>query len=230
MKQISKITKWVMLLIASFSSLELAAQNIEAELQEYFYPFAKFSFIVAPDAENPCMSKTYSLSNGNILTETTEMWKGYSAEKVAEATHKLILDEDRQAIVSTQQIIKNIMGSRRASDKITMFILPKDDKVVSWKESVVGETSDCTAKFVYIAFKYDGRTLYRKAVKIEKTTPLDTSSSVKEWSYWVKGLSRLATYAYWGDPDKVRCAEKSVNISLDDLIREIPKAEYDSKQ
>lgn len=149
---------------------------------------------------------------------------------MAEDAYKLTIDEDRQAIVSTQQIIQNVMGSRRASDKITMFLLPKDSKSVSWSETVNGEPSSCSAKFVYISFTYEGKKLYRKAVKMEKTTPLDKSTSVKEWSYWIKGLSRLATYGYWGDPKKVSCIDKSVNIDLDDPITEISKAEYDSKQ
>jgi len=229
MKQIPKIAKWVILLIVSFTGLKLTAQNVEAELQEYFYPFAKFSYIRSPDSENPNLVVTRSLSNGNILTETTEMWMGLSAKTVSESAYKLTMDEDRQAIVSTQQIIKNVMIRRASSDKITMFILPKDDTAVSWEESVNGDTVICTAKFVYITFTCDRKKLYRKAVKIEKTTPLDTSSHVKEWSYWVKGLSRLATYGYWRTPDNVSCFEKSVNISLDDPITEISEEEYNDK-
>lgn len=151
-------------------------------------------------------------------------------KKMAEDTYKLTIDQDRQAIVSTQQIIKNIMGSRRSSDKITMFLLPKDNNTVNWTETVNGEKARCSAKLVYVTFTFEGKKLYRKAVKIEKTTPLDNSSSVKEWSYWVKGLSRLATYGYWDDPKKVSCIDKSVNIDLDDPIKEISKAEYDRKQ
>lgn len=99
-----------------------------------------------------------------------------------------------------------------------------------WTESANGEESNCSAQFVYISFTVEGKKLYRKAVKIEKTTPLNKTSSVKKWSYWVKGLSRIATYGYWGDPQKVSCVEKSVNISLDDPVTEISKAEYDSIQ
>ncbi len=219
-----------MLLLVAFTCLESSAQTVEVDMQEYFYPFAKFSYIMSPNSENPNMVATYSLSNGNILTKNTEIWNGYSAKKMAEDTYKLTIDEDRQAIVSTQQIIKNIMGSRRSSDKITMFLLPKDNNTVNWTETVNGEKATCSAKFVYVTFTFDGKKLYRKAVKIEKITPLDDSSSVKEWSYWVKGLSRLATYGYWGDPKKVSCIDKSVNIGLDDPIKEISKAEYDSKQ
>ncbi len=225
-----KFNVWLMLLLVSITSLGSTAQTVEAELQEFFYPFAKFSYVMSPNSEKPNMVATYSLSNGNILTKTTEIWNGYSAKKMAEDAYKLTIDEDRQAIVSTQQIIQNVMGSRRTSDKITMFLLPKDSKSVSWTETVNGETSNCSAKFVYITYTYEGKKLYRQAVKMEKTTPLDKSTSVKEWSYWIKGLSRLATYGYWGDPKKVSCIDKSVNIDLDDPITEISKAEYDSKQ
>lgn len=207
-----------------------SAQSVESELQDYFYPFAKFSYIVTPNAENPCLVKTYSLSNGNILTETIEIWNGYSTRKMSENVYKLSMDEEKRAIVSTQQVIQNMMGTRRASDRITMFVLPKDSNPVNWIESVNGEKSNCSAKIVYITFTCEGKKLYRKAVKIEKTTPLDKTSYVKEWSYWVKGLSRLATYGYWGDPKKVSCISKSVNISLDEPITEISKAEYDRIQ
>ncbi len=224
-----KFIKWLMLFLVSFTSLELTAQTVEAELQEYFYPFAKFSYVMTPNAEKPRLVATYSLLNGNILTKVIEKINGYSFEKMAEEAYKLTMDEDRQAIVSTQQIIHNVMFTRRTSDRITMFLLPKDSKSVSWTETVNGETSNYSAKFVYISFTFEGEKLYRKAVKIEKTTPLDKSSSVKEWSYWVKGLSRLATYGYWRDPKNVTCVDKSVNIDLDDPITEISEAEYESK-
>lgn len=226
MKQISEIVKLTILTIMSLVSVNISAQSVEAELQEYFYPFAKFSYIVTPNAENPSMVVTYSLSNGNILTKKTEIWNGYSAKKVTEDLYKLSIEEDRQAIVSTQQIIQNMLGTRRASDKLTMFVLPKEDKTISWEEIVNGESSSCSARFVFISFTFEGQKLYRKAVKIERTTPLDKSSSVKEWSYWVKGLSRLATYGYWGDPEKVSCIEKSVNIGIDNPVIEISEEEY----
>lgn len=176
------------------------------------------------------MLATYSMSKDNILIKTIETWNGYSTKRISEEAYKLTLDEDRNAIVSTQQIIQNMMGTRRTSDKITMFILPNDSEIVSWTESVKGETTNCSAKFVYITFTFEGEKLYRKAVKIEKTTPLDDSSSVKEWSYWVKGFSRLATYGYWGDPKEVSCIDTSLNISLENPITEISKTEYDDKQ
>ncbi|MDE6271346.1 MAG: hypothetical protein K2M12_10940, partial [Muribaculaceae bacterium] len=88
----------------------------------------------------------------------------------------------------------------------------------------------CSAKYFYISFNYDGKKLYRKAVKIEKTTPLDDSSSVKEWSYWVKGMSRLATFGYIGNPENVRCIDKALNLDRDARINEISKMEYDNKR
>lgn len=230
MKQNIPITKFLMLTIALFTTLSSPAQSVETELQDYFYPFAKFSYIVTPNAENPCVVTTYSMSKGNVLTKTAEIWDGYSTKKTSEVAHKLLLDEEKQAIVSIQQVIQNLMGISRASDRIIMFLLPKDNNPIMWTESANGEESNCSAQFVYISFTVEGKKLYRKAVKIEKTTPLNKTSSVKKWSYWVKGLSRIATYGYWGDPQKVSCVEKSVNISLDDPVTEISKAEYDSIQ
>lgn len=202
MKHFIPFKKILMFVIALILTDRASAQSIESELQDYFYPFAKFSYIVTPNAENPCLVETYSLSNGNILTETIEIWNGYSTRKMSENVYKLSMDEEKRAIVSTQQVIQNMMGTRRASDRITMFVLPKDSNPVNWIESVNGEKSNCSAKIVYITFTCEGKKLYRKAVKIEKTTPLDKTSYVKEWSYWVKGLSRLATYGYWCDPKK----------------------------
>lgn len=230
MKHFIPFTKILMFVIALISTVRVSAQSVESELQDYFYPFAKFSYIMSPNSENPNLVATYSLSNGNILTKTIGMWNGYSTKKMSEEAYKLSMDEEKRAIVSTQQVIQNMMGTRRASDRITMFVLPKDSIPVNWIESVNGEKSNCSAKIVYIIFTCEGKTLYRKAVKIEKTTPLDKTSSVKEWSYWVKGLSRLATYGYWGDPKKVSCIDKSVNISLDDQITEISKDEYNKIQ
>lgn len=230
MKHFIPFTKILMLVITLVSTVRVFAQTVESELQDYFYPFAKFSYLMSPNSENPSLVTTYSLSYGNILTKTIEMRNGYSTKKMSEEAYKLSMDEEKRAIVSTQQVIQNMMGTRRASDKITMFVLPKDSNPVNWIESVNGEKSNCSAKIVYITFTCEGKKLYRKAVKIEKTTPLDKTSSVKEWSYWVKGLSRLATYGYWGDPKKVSCIEKSINISLDDPITEISKAEYDRIQ
>lgn len=230
MKHFCTITKILMMAIALLSTIRVFAQSVESELQEYFYPFAKFSYIVTPEAEKPSLTATFSLSKGNILTETVEMWHGLYAQKMSEKVYKLTLDEEKRAVVSTQQITQNMMGTRRESDRITMFVLPKDSTPVKWTESINGEKSNYSAKFVYITFTYEGKKLYRIAVKIEKTTPLNKTSSVKEWSYWVKGLSRLATYGYWGDPKKVSCVDKLVNISLDDPITEISKAEYDRIQ
>lgn len=230
MKRIRTILNGIILSIVLFSTQMLFAQSVETDLQDYFYPFAKFSYIMSPDSEDPNLVATYTMSKGNILKKTVEMTIGYTTKKVSEEAYKLSLDEERQAIVSSRQIIQNMMGARRTSDRITMFLLPKGDNSVTWKETVNGETATCSAKFVYITFTCEEQKLYRKAVKIEKTTPLDKSSSVKEWSYWVKGLSRLATYGYWGDPNEVTCIDKSVNINLDTPIKEISKTEYDNIQ
>lgn len=230
MKHFIQFKKILMFVIALISTVRAYAQSVESELQDYFYPFAKFSYLMSPNSENPNLVATYSLYNGNILTKTIEMWNGYSTKKMSEETYKLSMDEEKRSILSTQQVTQNMMGVRRASDRITMFVLPKDSNPVRWTESVNGEKSACSAKIVYITFTCEGEKIYRKAVKIEKTTPLDKTSSAKEWSYWVKGLSRLATYGYWGNPKKVSCIEKFVNISLDDPITEISKSEYNKVQ
>lgn len=130
-----------MFVIVLISTIRVHAQSVESELQDFFYPFAKFSYLMSPTSENPNLVATYSLSNGNILTKTIEMWNGYSTKKMSEEAYKLSIDEEKQAIVS-----------------------------------------------------------------------------------------RLATYGYWGDPGKVSCIDKSVNISLDDPITEISKSEYEKNR
>lgn len=205
--------------------------QVYTELRDYFYPMGRSSYILSPYSKNPNIVITYILSDSNILTKAVEWWDGYSIRKISEEAHKLNFDENRQAVVSTQQIREDILsGISQGTNKTIMFRLPKDNKNVTWTESGNGETRIYSAKFVYIAFTSGGKKLYRKAVKIEKIIPYKDSSSVKEWSYWVKGLSRLATYGSWRDPKKVHCIEISVEINIDDHITEITKAEFNSKK
>lgn len=149
MKHFILFTKTLMLVIALVSTVRASAQSVESELQDYFYPFAKFSYIVTPNAENPILVETYSLPYENILTKNIEIWDGYPTKKMSEEAYKLSIDEEKRAIVSTQQVIQNMMGTRRESNRITMFVLPKDSNPVNWIESVNGEKSNCSAKIVY---------------------------------------------------------------------------------
>lgn len=225
------VIKTVKLMVFTLVAFSLKAQDVSSELQEYFYPFAKFSFLHSPDSDPSAkMISMYSITkSGDILKREMEVYNGLSASPVGEHLYKLSIGNSGRSIISNRQIYKTPFGVRQGSDKLTLFVLPEGDKAVEWEEKNGDDVYQCRAQFVYITFWVDGKQLYRKAVKIEKETPLD-SSSVKTWSYWIKGLSNLATYGYWGDPSKVSCSEISVNIDSNKKIKEIPKAEFEALQ
>lgn len=204
-------------------------KSLENNLQNYFYPVEEiaYAYLITPNADNPRLIASYRKSDSKLY-ETVEIWNGHYGKPISEVEYKFAVDEFRHAIVSYNQTSRSLLGFSRGEDHITMFVLPQDNNSVNWTESVNGESSKCSAKFVYISVIYQGKRQYCKAVRIEKTTSLGKSRYVKEWSYWVKGLGRLATYGYSGDPKKVSCIEKSIRINLDDQINEISKAEYDS--
>ncbi|MDE6440614.1 MAG: hypothetical protein K2K51_06310 [Bacteroidales bacterium] len=215
---------WGIMVCFHASAQNLTAEQQEnlyilSELQDYFYPFGDFSYKHPSNSESEyVMFSTYSLSpDGLILHETIEMCKKsslYSCETITANSYKL--EQENRAIISTQQIYRNILtGTSTADDKITLFVLPKGSEIVKWTETVNGGTMNCTAKFVQL-------TNFGKAVKIEKKTPLNDSSFVKEWSYWTKNASRIATFGYWGSPDKSHCIRRSVNIPEWMVISELP--------
>ena len=222
--------------LTSVTKPERVAKDLITELVEYFYPSGEFSSY----ENNPGSEKenggtaitTYNLLDGDMLQEIRSIWKSIDeieliSGKLHKFSIKLITDEPQLAIVSTQQSYRNFIGndqwSRPTYDEILLFVLPPDRGKFVWKETVNGETYTCAAGFTDISFWKDGEKLQRKAVKISKSTRLDNGKDVKEWSYWVKGLSKLATYGYWGDPKQTNCIEKSVEIDIDKPIIEINK-------
>ena len=200
------------------------------DIRDYFYPLEDYTYRVTPNSEISHLMINYRLLQDKVLCKTVAGVIGHSLVKMSEEAYLLTYNGQRQAIESSQQIIQSDSGTRSESYKTTLFLLPTDDKVVSWKETKNDETLNCSARFVYITFTIEGEKQYHKAVKIEKETPINKSSSVKDWSYWVKGLGCLATYGYWGDPKKVSCIEKCVNIGLEGSINEISKTEFDKKE
>lgn len=217
---------WGIMVCFHASAQNLTAEQQEnlyllSELQDYFYPFGEFSYKHHSNNENEyVMFSTYSLSqDGLILNETIEICNKSSLYCETKTVNSYKLIQDKRAIISTQQIYRNaLIGTRTAYDKITLFVLPKDSEIIKWTETVNGETRNCTAKFVQL-------TNFGKAVKIEKKTPLNDTSFVKEWSYWTKNASRIAKFGYWGSPDKSHCLERSVNIPEWMVIRELTEDE-----
>lgn len=225
--QLSK-RRFLLAVMGALMSLNMNAQNVITELQEYFYPKGEHSYVRTPNSGEHNMISTYEIYRGNTLNEILTAKSGASLMKMKEMHSKFMIDENRKAVISTFQIHQNpLTGVNRTTNHITLFILP-EDKVVNWKETENGEISNCSAKFVYVSFVCNGKKVYHQAVRIEKAIPLSSSKFVKNWSYWVKGFGRLATYGYWGNPDEVSCIEKSVSISLDDPVVEISEKEYNS--
>lgn len=209
---------------------QASAQDIPSELAPYFYTYKELTYSM--NAGSNSMRRTRNLfkveNDDNLLCLmeiTSDIWRGERIN-MNEIAYVLSIDKERQAIISTFQAKKNaITNIREASDNITLFILPKDSNPIKWKENHDGEIYDCSAKFVYISFWSEGKKLYRKAVKIEKATPVE-SGTLKEWSYWVKDYSNIASFGYWGTPDKTKCSERS-NLIDNNLIEEVSKEEYD---
>ena len=197
---------------------QVLAQNLRTELMEYFYPSGEFSYV--NDEE---YSATIYVRDGDVLKETHMIVNNGEIMPTSVTKHKLsiesITDETRLAIVSRQQGSRNIiMGDSYSEDKIFLFVRPSDTSMTIWVETVNGEKKLCTAHFTDISFWRKGEKLYRKAVKINKIMYLENGGQVVEWSYWVKGLSRLATYGYWGDPNQTTCIERSLKIDNKPII------------
>lgn len=218
------------LVVMIFTTCKMRAQVNVSELEEYFYPNEEFSYIRTPDSGNSRLASTYELLNDNskLLTKMLA-WENGSLIKMSEQSYNIAFDQNKREVISTSQITKNpFFGARRSSNTLKLFVLPMGDETVKWEQTENGETSSCTSKYTYIKFKgTDGKVHYEKAIKMVKTTPLDESRAVKEWSYWVKGLSRIASFGYWGDPNKVRSIEKSLAIDFKEPIKEVSKIVYD---
>lgn len=203
---------------------ETIAQDLETELREYFYPFSSYHlYFRTPDNANATMTMvTEYVAGVDILNEvgtigprmkTKESFLAYlnsggEMKTIMQTETPYYIDKERSAIV----------GVLPTREPIVLFILPSGSGLTKWTEGVEGETYTCTAVFTDISFWKDGEKLHRKAVKISKSTRLDNGTEVKEWSYWVKGLSKLATYGYWGDPNDIGCIERSLKIDNKPII------------
>ncbi|MDE6308122.1 MAG: hypothetical protein K2L79_04875 [Bacteroidales bacterium] len=206
-----------------------SAQDIPSELASYFYTYKTSSYSFNNDGDD--LSRTYNLfknSYGRLCLKrvTSVMWD--ESIDLNEDTYILQIDKERQAIISEQQFYKNNFYARSqwAFDKTILFILPKDSNPIEWTEEPEDSfVTRCTAKFVYISFWSEGKKLYRKAVKIERTPTIDYLL-VKNWTYWVKDYSKIATFGYQGDPAKTECIERSLSIDKYKPIEEITEAEY----
>lgn len=221
--------KYVNFLIILFSlvfSLPLHAESESENLSEYFYPYMTFNYIMTPNAKNPCQTKSFQMVKNNVLTEKTEIWQGLYSTKVAETVYSVSIDESGKKIVSNRQIVSNArFGNSKHNDNITLFVLPSDDDVVEWTETVNKEEFKCKARNTYVSFCYDGEKIYRKAIKITKTTPLGNNRYVVNHSFWVKGLSHLVTIGKWGDTDESVILISTL-IDMDYGVMEISEAEY----
>ena len=204
----------------------------DGELSDYFYPWTTFTYVCTPDSQsgNSYITRSYNMSKRNTLTQKTDVWQGLQSAPMSETLYYVRKSNYpiRKAIVSYSQIEVNpFIGKQMYKDRILMFVLPdKDGKEVSWEESRKGEKYSCTARFAYVSFYYEKQKIYRKAVKMTRTTHLENGEKVVEWSYWVPKLSRLATFGRWGDDDKVSLLEFSLMLDPDSTIEEVTIHEY----
>lgn len=118
------------------------------------------------------------------------------------------------------------MGKSIDNDQIILFILPEEGKKIEWTEVNTKEKYTCSAEFVYIKYKINGKINYSQAVKIYKSTPLNNGSAVDTWSYWAFDLGRLGSYGTWGNPDKISTVDKLITLDLDYPITEVTKEEF----
>lgn len=221
-----KLVDFLIILFILVFSLPLHAEDKSEDLSEYFYPFMTFYYIMSPNAENPCQTKSFQIARNNVLTEKTELWQGLYSSKVAETAYLLTIDESGRKIISNRQIVFNARsGKSMCNDNITLFVLPNDNEVVEWTETVNREVFKCQACNTYVSFYYDGEKVYRKAIKITKATPLGNNRYVVNHSFWVKGLSHLITIGKWGDTNE-SVIMISTLIDKDYGVMEISEAEY----
>lgn len=216
--------------------IQVMAQNLGAELKEYFYPSSSYPhlyFCSSNDINATTTMVMEYMTQGNILNEVItigprmetkedlfsyRMRGGKMIDIKEDAIFFYVIGEWRlfMGVQSNSCITTTIEGKQ--VDGHVLFILPSGSGLTKWMETVEGEIYTCTAEFTDISFWKDGEKLQRKAVKISKSTRLDNGKEVKEWSYWVKGLSRLATYGYWGDPSQTSCIERSLKIDNKPII------------
>lgn len=218
--RISRIALFIIVSVCGFTSF---AQTNKSELQQYFYPYPETTY-TQPSTE---IEERYSWYDHETLVKEIFIPTKTGKMKASEFYYRISEDTKNNKIVSNQQMSKTPFGSRDSQNKLTLFALPYKAGPRTWKETENGETSTVTAKYVYITYYIDDEQKYAQAVKITKSTPLNAKSSVKEWSYWVKGLGRIAEYGLWGNESKTPLAHVSEDIDMDQPVKEITKAQYD---
>ena len=214
------------LVICLLSCSQSSAQRSIESLLHYFYPHVEeYMYIRTPDSGKASMGSTYKIETGNILKEAA-YGLTKPATKISETKYKFGVDYKNFAIVSTSQIYNSPIGRSAYNDQIILFILPEEGKRTEWSEVKSGDKYTCSAEFVYIKYKINGKINYSQAIKIYKSTPLDNGSIVDEWSYWTSELSKLGTYGTWGNPNKISTVDKLITLDLDYPITEVTKEEY----
>ncbi|MBD5259955.1 MAG: hypothetical protein HDS46_04075 [Bacteroides sp.] len=219
--RISRIALFIIVSVCGFTSF---AQTNKSELQQYFYPYPETTY-TQPSTE---IEKRFSWYDHETLKEEMFIPSEGEMEKVMETYYRISEDAKDNKIISNQQLNESPLGTRASQNKLTLFALPYKTGPRTWKKTVDGETTTFTSKYVYITYYVNGEQKYSQAVKISDSTPLNAKSSVKNWSYWVKGLGRIAEYGLWGNESKTpKALSVSEDIDMDQPVKEITKAQYD---
>ncbi|MBD5255810.1 MAG: hypothetical protein HDS53_07070 [Barnesiella sp.] len=202
----SHILRIVLFLFVSICGLTSFAQTNESEINQYFYPLPQSTYS-QPGSKIEELYEWY----GDGLLKVTFIPDQLGKVRIYKVYYKISNDIKNNQIVSTEQL-----GMGESQDKLILFALPHRSGprtwTRTWKENENGKVSTYTSKYVYISYYVNGNQRQNVAVKIEKTTPLNSKSSVKEWSYWVRGMGRIATYGVWGNDSK---SPTAISISTD---------------
>lgn len=219
--------KKLLLIILTLSSISAYGQD---ELSDYFYPWREFNYSVNPDGDIKNIIATYKMSKHNTLSEKVVVCQGLYETPLFDFKFNVSVIDSLQAVASTRQLFVDYQNHEkgRTDDCFYLFVLPEDNKTRDWKELSGEEERTCSSQYVYIKFTYDNEPLYRKAVKITKKRKID-GDECTHYSYWVKGVSRIATYQIINSrPPTIY--EMAVELHKNPIIEEISKEVYEANK
>lgn len=145
---------------------------------------------------------------------------------IYETIYSLQSVNSNSAIKTTRQLCINYQnGEKYWTDyQFYLFVLPPENSTYTWKESHSEKNYDCSSQFVYIRLFNDVEHAYQvyKAVKITKMEIDSTGKKNSKgfFSYWIKGLSRIATY-YVGESQEPVLSSIILQLSKSNKIEEI---------
>ncbi|MCQ2347782.1 MAG: hypothetical protein MJZ65_01170 [Paludibacteraceae bacterium] len=215
----------------AFLLLLVVASNLMAQdrVTDYFFEYNKdYRYIMFPD-QQLSYERTISLDYSGwdkVLRQTTTMWSKNSTITAVISYGYTVSDGE---ITSFGQIYNNnLIGKTRYNDHLTLLALPSSKS--AWIEFEKGERYDCTSSWVYISYQLNnGENIVDKAIKMLKSVKIVNGKETKivtEYSYWIKGKGRIATYGLWSTSKQVFVNELADFISISAGIEEVSEKEY----